>query len=187
MAQTDLVCSKCAGRRTVNNIVMKEKSKIMVTTVPPSRPLAYTRRPIFVSASVSIRALQLRRTKTESTLHCILLIIHCIEIFKIKATDINEDYESILCHVTLFRQVRNPAKRLLNSFRPSVRMHETTRERINRFWWNVVPHSFTKKWSNHVGFSLRLDDFDDQFAKEHKLIILLQANATSDSAVEYNN
>jgi hypothetical protein len=52
MAQTDLVCSSCVGRRTVNNIVMKVNSKVMVTTVPPSRPLAYTRRPIFVSASV---------------------------------------------------------------------------------------------------------------------------------------
>jgi hypothetical protein len=52
MAQTDLVCSKCVGRRTVNNIMMKENSKVMVTTVPPSRPLAYTRRPIFVSARV---------------------------------------------------------------------------------------------------------------------------------------
>jgi hypothetical protein len=31
---------------------MKVNSKVMVTTVPPSRPLAYTRRPIFVSASV---------------------------------------------------------------------------------------------------------------------------------------
>jgi hypothetical protein len=52
MAETDLVCSKCVGRRTVNNIMMKINSKVMVTTVPPSRPLAYTRRPIFVSASV---------------------------------------------------------------------------------------------------------------------------------------
>jgi hypothetical protein len=40
------------GRRTVNNIVMKVNSKVMVTTVPPDRPLAYKRRPIFVSASV---------------------------------------------------------------------------------------------------------------------------------------
>jgi hypothetical protein len=52
MAETDLVCSKCVGRRRVNNIMMKVNSKVMVTTVPPSRPLAYTRRPIFVSASV---------------------------------------------------------------------------------------------------------------------------------------
>jgi hypothetical protein len=52
MAQMDLVCSKCLGRRTVNNNVMKVNSKVMVTTVPPSRPLAYTRQPIFVSASV---------------------------------------------------------------------------------------------------------------------------------------
>jgi hypothetical protein len=52
MAQTDLVCSKCVGRQTVNNIVMKVNNKIMVTTVPLSRPLAYTRRLIFVSASV---------------------------------------------------------------------------------------------------------------------------------------
>jgi hypothetical protein len=50
MVQTDLVCSKCVGRRTVNNI-MKVNSKVMVTTVPP---LAYTRRPIFVFASVHI-------------------------------------------------------------------------------------------------------------------------------------
>jgi hypothetical protein len=54
MAQTDLVCSKCVGRRTVSNIMMKVNSKVMVTTVPPSRPLAYTRRPIFVSASVYV-------------------------------------------------------------------------------------------------------------------------------------
>jgi hypothetical protein len=52
MAQTDLVCSKCVGRQTVNNIMMKVNGKVMVTTVPPSPPLAYTRRPIFVSASV---------------------------------------------------------------------------------------------------------------------------------------
>jgi hypothetical protein len=54
MAQTDLVCSECVGRRTVNNILMKVNSKVMVTTVPPDHPLAYTRRPIFVSASVHI-------------------------------------------------------------------------------------------------------------------------------------
>jgi hypothetical protein len=54
MAQTDLVCSKCVGRRTVNNIMMKVNSKVMVKTVPPDQPLAYTRRPIFVSASVPI-------------------------------------------------------------------------------------------------------------------------------------
>jgi hypothetical protein len=52
MAQTDLVCSKCVGRRTVNNIMMKANSKVLVTAVPPDQPLAYTRRPIFVSASV---------------------------------------------------------------------------------------------------------------------------------------
>jgi hypothetical protein len=52
MAQTDLVCSKCVGRRNVNNIVMKVNSRVMVTTVPPSRALACTRRPIFVSVSV---------------------------------------------------------------------------------------------------------------------------------------
>jgi hypothetical protein len=52
MSQTDLVCSKCVGRRTVNNIMMKVNSKVMVTTVPPDQPLTYTRRPIFVSASV---------------------------------------------------------------------------------------------------------------------------------------
>jgi hypothetical protein len=52
MAQTDLFFSKCVGRRTVNNIVMKVNGKVMVTTVPPSQPLAYTRRQIFVSASV---------------------------------------------------------------------------------------------------------------------------------------
>jgi hypothetical protein len=52
MPQKDLVCSKCVGRRTVNNIMMKVNSKVMVTTVPPDQPLAYTRRPIFVSASV---------------------------------------------------------------------------------------------------------------------------------------
>jgi hypothetical protein len=52
MAQTDLDCYKCVGRRTVNNIVIKAKSKVMVTTVPPDRPLACTRRPIFVSANV---------------------------------------------------------------------------------------------------------------------------------------
>jgi hypothetical protein len=54
MAQTDLVCSKCVGRRTVNNIMIKVNSKVMVTTVPPDQPLAYTRRPIFVSSSVHI-------------------------------------------------------------------------------------------------------------------------------------
>jgi hypothetical protein len=54
MAQTDLVCSKCVERRTVNNIMMKVNSKVMVTTVPPDQPLAYTRRPIFVSASLQI-------------------------------------------------------------------------------------------------------------------------------------
>jgi hypothetical protein len=52
MAQTDLVGSKHVGRRTVNNIIMKVNSKVMVTTVPPDRPLTYKRRPIFVSASV---------------------------------------------------------------------------------------------------------------------------------------
>jgi hypothetical protein len=31
--------------------MMKVNSKVMVTTVPPDWPLAYTRRPIFVSAS----------------------------------------------------------------------------------------------------------------------------------------
>jgi hypothetical protein len=51
MAQTDLVCSKCVGRQTVNNIVITVNSRVMVTTVQPSQPLAYTRRPIFVSAS----------------------------------------------------------------------------------------------------------------------------------------
>jgi hypothetical protein len=52
MAQTYLVCSKCVGRRIVNNIMMKVNSKVVVTTVPPGRPLAYTRQPIFDSASV---------------------------------------------------------------------------------------------------------------------------------------
>jgi hypothetical protein len=52
MAQTDLVCSKCVGRRTANNIMIKVNIKVMVTSVPPDQPLAYTRRPIFVSASV---------------------------------------------------------------------------------------------------------------------------------------
>jgi hypothetical protein len=47
MAQTDLVCSKCVGRRTVNNIMLKVNSKVMVKTVPPGRQLAYTRRPFF--------------------------------------------------------------------------------------------------------------------------------------------
>jgi hypothetical protein len=51
-AQTDLVCSKCVGRRIVNSIMMKVNIKFMVTTVQTSRPLAYTRRPIFVSAGV---------------------------------------------------------------------------------------------------------------------------------------
>jgi hypothetical protein len=55
MPQTDLVCSKCVGRRTVNNIMMKINSKVMVTTVPPDQPLAYSRRLIFVSASVHFR------------------------------------------------------------------------------------------------------------------------------------
>jgi hypothetical protein len=32
--------------------MMKVNNKVMVTTVPPDRPLAYTRRPIFVSAGV---------------------------------------------------------------------------------------------------------------------------------------
>jgi hypothetical protein len=32
--------------------MIKVNSKVMVTTVPPDQPLAYTRRPIFVSASV---------------------------------------------------------------------------------------------------------------------------------------
>jgi hypothetical protein len=54
MAQTDLVCSKCVGKRTVNNIMMKVNSKVMVTTVPPDQPLAYTRRAVFVSASVHV-------------------------------------------------------------------------------------------------------------------------------------
>jgi hypothetical protein len=35
--------------------MMKVNSKVMVTTVPPCRPLAYTRRPIFVSASVQLQ------------------------------------------------------------------------------------------------------------------------------------
>jgi hypothetical protein len=52
MALTDLVCSKCVGRRTVNNIMMKVNSKVIVTTVLPDRPLAHTMRPFFVSASV---------------------------------------------------------------------------------------------------------------------------------------
>jgi hypothetical protein len=52
MSQTDLVCAKCVGRRTVNNILMKVNSKVMVTTVAPDQPLAYTRLPIFVSESV---------------------------------------------------------------------------------------------------------------------------------------
>jgi hypothetical protein len=52
MALTYLVCSKCVGRRTVNNIMMKVNSKFMLTTVPTNRPLAYTRWPIFVSASL---------------------------------------------------------------------------------------------------------------------------------------
>jgi hypothetical protein len=52
MAQTDLVCSKCVGRRTVNNIMMKVNSKVMVRTVLPYWPLAYTRWPTFVSVSV---------------------------------------------------------------------------------------------------------------------------------------
>jgi hypothetical protein len=52
MAQTDLVCSKCVRRQTVNNIMMKVNSNVMVTAVPPDQPLAYTRWPIFVSASV---------------------------------------------------------------------------------------------------------------------------------------
>jgi hypothetical protein len=52
MTQTDLVCSKCVGRRAVNNIMMKVNSKVMVTTVPPSRPLACTGWPIFVSTRV---------------------------------------------------------------------------------------------------------------------------------------
>jgi hypothetical protein len=52
MTQTDLVCSKCVGRRTVNNIMMKVNSKFMVISVPPDQPLAYTERPIFVSANV---------------------------------------------------------------------------------------------------------------------------------------
>jgi hypothetical protein len=52
MAKTGLVCSKCVGRRTVNNIMMKVNSKVMVTTVPPGRPFVYIRRPISVSASV---------------------------------------------------------------------------------------------------------------------------------------
>jgi hypothetical protein len=51
MSQTDLVCAKCVGRRTVNNIMMKVNSKVMVTTVAPDQPLVNTRRPIFVSAS----------------------------------------------------------------------------------------------------------------------------------------
>jgi hypothetical protein len=46
MAQTDLVCSKCVGRRTVNNIMMKVNSKVIVT-VPPGRPLAYTERAFY--------------------------------------------------------------------------------------------------------------------------------------------
>jgi hypothetical protein len=53
MAQTDLVCSKYVGRRTVNNIIMKVNSKGIVTTVQPDQPLAYTR-PIFVSTRVHI-------------------------------------------------------------------------------------------------------------------------------------
>jgi hypothetical protein len=40
------------GRQVVNNIMMKVNSKVMVTTVLPDQPLAYTRWPIFVSASV---------------------------------------------------------------------------------------------------------------------------------------
>jgi hypothetical protein len=52
MSQTDLVCSKCVGRQTVNNITMKVNSEAMVTSVPPDQPLAYTRLPIFASASV---------------------------------------------------------------------------------------------------------------------------------------
>jgi hypothetical protein len=35
MAQTGLV-----GRQTVNNIMIKVNSKVMVTTVPPNQPLA---------------------------------------------------------------------------------------------------------------------------------------------------
>jgi hypothetical protein len=74
MTQTDLVCSKCVGRQTVNNIVMKVNSKVMVTTVPPSQPLAYTRRPIFISASVCTKFLlelccwfQIRATRHDFT------------------------------------------------------------------------------------------------------------------------
>jgi hypothetical protein len=52
MAQTGLVCSKCVGRRTVNNIMIKVNSKVMVTTVPPDQPLAHTSVQFFVSASV---------------------------------------------------------------------------------------------------------------------------------------
>jgi hypothetical protein len=33
MAQTDLVCSKCVGRQTVNNIVMTVQRHVLVTTV----------------------------------------------------------------------------------------------------------------------------------------------------------
>jgi hypothetical protein len=54
MAQTDLVGANCVGRRRVSNIMMKVNSKVMVTTAQPGRPLAYTRRPIFVSVSAHI-------------------------------------------------------------------------------------------------------------------------------------
>jgi hypothetical protein len=66
MAQMDLVCSKCVGRQTVNNIMMKANSKVMVTTVPPDQPLAYTWRPIFVSVSVHMVFIMQNAIKTNS-------------------------------------------------------------------------------------------------------------------------
>jgi hypothetical protein len=69
MTHAGLVCFKCVGSRTVNNIMMKVNSKVMVTTVPPDRPLAHTRRPIFYSASVPCQDVMARPQVADGENH----------------------------------------------------------------------------------------------------------------------
>jgi hypothetical protein len=68
MAQTDLVCSKCVGRRTVNN-TMKVNSKVMVTTVTPDRPLAYIQGGQFLFPRVYIHIYGDMRTSAGGALY----------------------------------------------------------------------------------------------------------------------
>jgi hypothetical protein len=76
-----------------------------------------------------------------------------------RISQINYKYQKLYpySHMDIIRHARKPTKRLLKSLCPSVSVctHETSRERIHRFWLNLILEDFTKKLSIHLNFGLK--------------------------------